>query len=339
MTGSTKILVFARLNPSQLNCIADVNERLDVQYVGDEFCIQEDRVFLKTPASLAGGRLREQLTQSDILLGYPGNFEPGYPLPRLRWVQLLSAGFNHITTTPVWKNGGITVTNASGVHATPMAEHAIMCMLMLNADALQLFRQQGQHIWNRWHRVPLSGQSVGILGFGAIGSEVGRLSAAVGMKVRAMDAMFSSRKLNMAGAAECFAPSQLHSLLQSSDFVVNCLPLTDATTRLMGVEEFAAMRPGSFFISLSRGPIVDHQALIDALRTEHLGGAALDVTDPEPLPPDSPLWDMPNVIITPHISGIFQGYMERLTDLFCHNLRLYLQGQPLVNVVNKELGY
>ena len=159
------------------------------------------------------------------------------------------------------------------------------------------------------------------------------------MTVRALDITFPAHRLNIGDLSEVFPPQQIRHMLAISDYVVNCLPLTESTTHILGSDAIAAMPRGSFIISLSRGPIVDFSALAAALKNEHLGGAALDVTEPEPLPADSPLWDMPNVIISPHMSGIFQTYMDRLTELFCRNLQFYLGGNPLVNVVDKGAGY
>jgi len=338
VTESVKIVVFARLNEAQLTRIRALSPNLDVRYVGEGLCIRENRVFLSIPAEDAAAQLRPLLSDAEVVLGYPGDFTPPYPTPKLKWVQLLGAGTNHLHKTGLWRSH-VTVTNASGVHAVAMSEYALMCMLMLTNDAWRLFRQQQAHTWERWHRPILAGRSVGILGYGAIGSEVARLCAAFNMTVRALDITFPAHRLNIGYLSEVYPPQQLRHMLALSDYVVNCLPLTESTTHILGADAIATMPSGSFIISLSRGPIVDFSALTVALKNEHLGGAALDVTEPEPLPADSPLWDMPNVIISPHMSGIFQTYMDRLTDLFCQNLRFYLGGYPLVNVVDKGAGY
>jgi D-2-hydroxyacid dehydrogenase (NADP+) len=333
-----RIAVFARLDARQIERITAVDSGVDVRYVGDELCIDEERVDLTVPHPEAAARLRPLLSEAEILLGYPAGFAPPYPLSKLRWVQLVSAGTNHVQDTPLW-NAGTIVTNASGVAAHAVAEHALMCMLMLTGDAWRLFRQQQRRDWQLWRRATLAGRSVGVLGCGAIGSEVARLCAAFNMHVCGLDAVFASHRMHIGAFHDVYPVRDLHAMLAGVEYLVNCLPLTPATTHLVDAEAIAAMPRGSFVVSVSRGPVLDVAALTAALRTGHLGGAALDVTDPEPLPVDHPLWNMPNVIITPHMAGCFHHYMDRLTTLFCQNLRFYVQRMPLVNVVNMEVGY
>jgi len=257
--------------------------------------------------------------------------------PRLKWVQTMSAGVDRFTTTDIW-NSPIILTGVSGIHATPISEFVLEFMLMFAKQAPFCFRMQQKHEWGRFMPGVLRGKTAGIVGLGNIGREVARLCKAFGMKVIATRR--SARQSARARYVDKLLPaSQLKRLLGESDYVVIATPLTKETTGLIGIDELKAMKPTAYIINIGRGGIIDEDALIQALDEKQIAGAGLDVTSEEPLPPDSRLWEFENVIITPHVSGGMEDYMERATDLFCENLKRYLNGRRLLNVVDKTRGY
>lgn len=254
--------------------------------------------------------------------------------PGLRWMHTASAGVDHILF-PELRDSDIVLTNASGVFNIPIAETVLAYMLAVVKRLPEFLAQQRER---RWHKLPLRelrGLTVGIVGLGDIGTEIARLCRAFGMHVLGL----RRRPLPSDVADEVLPPDRLHDLLARSDFVVIALPLTEETRGLIGRAELAAMKPGAWLINISRGAIVDEEALVEALREGRIGGACLDVFAEEPLPSESPLWEMPNVIITPHNSWSSPRIEEREVELFLENLRRYVSGEPLLNVVDKRAGY
>lgn len=255
---------------------------------------------------------------------------------RLRWIQALSAGVDRLDPRVMAQ---VTLTNGNGVGAEPIAEHVICHLLMLARGAPVYLRRQVEHRWDRGVQArEITGMTMGIVGMGAIGSAVARRARALGLHVLAIRRSVTQRSPDLV-ADEVLPPSDLHHLLAESDVVVLATPLTAETRGMIGERELMAMRPGSFLINIARGGVVDEPAMISALAGGHLGGAGLDVFATEPLPPDSPLWDMPNVIVTPHVAASSERYMSRVEDLVCDNLRRYLRGEPLRNVVDPDRGY
>ena len=273
--------------------------------------------------------------------------------PQLRWLQLHSAGADHLLGHPILQSG-VLVTTTSGIHATPIAEYVMASFLAHRWQVARWTRCQRGHEWptGRWSvfaRPELRGTTVGILGYGSIGREVARLASAFGMHVLAMarTGRTPDRGYQLPGTGDpggtipvrFYPPSELREMLAQSDYVVLALPLTPATTHLIGEAELRAMRPGAYLVNIARGPIVDETALAAALREGWIAGAGLDVFEVEPLPPGSPLWDMDNVLISPHIAGHSPLYNERAAALFAENLRRYVAGELLLNLVDKAAGY
>jgi D-2-hydroxyacid dehydrogenase (NADP+) len=257
----------------------------------------------------------------------------------LRWVQTVGAGVERLLTPEIVARSELVITNASGIHAQPIAEHAFGFALMF-ARNLHLAAAR-QHEAN-WQSQPyretirtLRGKTLGVLGLGAIGTRIAQIGAAFGLRVIGL----KRTPEPVEHVSEVYGPDDLLPFLAQSDLLVNLLPLTAATRGWIGQPELAALPRGSFFINLGRGATVDTAALVEALRSGHLAGAGLDVTEPEPLPSDHPLWTLPNVIITPHYSGAQPAYFEELGELFLGNLERYLRGEPLRNVVDKQEGY
>jgi phosphoglycerate dehydrogenase-like enzyme len=261
--------------------------------------------------------------------------------PALRWIHSPAAGVGGMLH-PALVNGPVVVTNSRGLHAASIAEHVIGVSLALLRRLPLVVSRQTERRWAQAELADagirlLQGLRMGIVGAGAIGSAVARLASAFGMEV------IASRRRVEAGAPEgvraVLPPERLHDLLSASDIVVLAAPQTRQTWSLIGRAELDAMKPDSILVNVSRGKLVDERALIDALSSRSIGGAALDVFAREPLDPQSPLWRLPNVLITPHVSGMRPDYWDAAIAIFEDNLRRYRTGEPLQNIVDKTAGY
>jgi phosphoglycerate dehydrogenase-like enzyme len=229
----------------------------------------------------------------------------------------------------------LIVTNARGVHAPIMADYVLGAMAMLQADAPRMLRNQAERKWDRWARTPLSKQTLGIVGLGAIGQGIAKGAAALGMTVLGV---------RRSGEAtphvnEVFKSDGLADMLPRCDFVTVVLPGIPETDLAFGAAEFAAMKKSAFLINVSRGSVVDEPALIAALQGGQIAGACLDVFAKEPLPKDNPLWSMPNVIVTPHIAGLRDDTPPMVAEIFLDNLARYRKGESMRNVVDMKRGY
>lgn len=259
----------------------------------------------------------------------------------LRWVQTVGAGVERLLTPEIVARRELVVTNASGIHAQPIAEHAFGFLLSFTRNLHLAVARQAQREWQsqgyRETLRTLQGKTLGVLGLGAIGRRVAQIGAAFGLHVIGARRRPSSERDPY--VSEIYGPAELSTFLARSELLVNLLPLTSETRGLLGERELAALPRGAFVVNLGRGATIDTEALVAALRSGHLAGAGLDVTEPEPLPSDHPLWMLPNVIITPHYSGAQPGYFRQLGELFIDNLGRYVRGEPLLNVVDKQAGY
>ena len=257
--------------------------------------------------------------------------------PELKWVQVMAAGVNIFLDSEMVESP-VILTNVSGIHATPIGEFVLGLMLMFAKNAPLHFQLKQEKQWKRLPPSILRSKTVGIVGLGSIGKEVARLAKAFGMKV-----MATRRSAKREGQARnvdiMLPPGRLHRLLADSDFVVLSLPGTPETSKLIGEKELRSMRPTAYLINISRGDVVDEEALIQALDERWIAGAGLDVFATEPLPADSRLWELPNVILSPHIAGGMEDYAMRATERFVENLGRYLDGRKLRNVVDKKRGY
>jgi phosphoglycerate dehydrogenase-like enzyme len=275
-------------------------------------------------------------------------------VPGLKWVQLHTAGVDHLLDHPFMKSD-ILLTTASGIHATPIAEYVFASILAFNRRMPKMFYYQSRREWpqGRWNlfaRPELRDRTLGIIGYGSIGREVGRIARCFGMRVVATKRSVSQMQdvgyaVQGAGDREgtllddAFPPERLSEMLSLCDYVVVAVPLTPETRKLIGEAELRSMKPSVYLVNVSRGGTVDEGALIRALREGWIAGAGLDVFEEEPLPSDSPLYGLENAILSPHVSGFTLRYDERASDLFAENLRRYLTGEPLLNLVDKARGY
>jgi phosphoglycerate dehydrogenase-like enzyme len=284
-----------------------------------------------------GAELHTALTYAAAKEQLAGKLKLADVAPRLKWIQLTSAGADRLLNSGFIEEG-VTVTTVSGLHATPIGEYILTVILMFAKGAPQTMRAQFKHEWTRFAPRELHGKTVGIVGLGHIGAEAGRLAKAFGCRVIATKR--SATEVHRGLYSDEIMPvADLHRLLAESDYVVLSVPLTQETRGMIGEAELRAMKPGAVIVNIARGPVIVEAALLRALREGWIAGAALDVFDKEPLPPDHPLWDMENVILTPHISGGTEIYNERAVEIFAANLRRYLAGEPLENVVDAARGY
>lgn len=281
---------------------------------------------------------REQIARAEVLFGPSG--VPGAYLDaatNLKWYQVINAGVDRLAKDG-YLSRGFTVTNVSGMTAPAIAEYVIGSIVMLAKGIHHSMRAQAEHRWDFRFTPELTGRTIAIAGMGAIGRETARRARAFGMRIIASRRTVSSGDTDP-DCDQLFAYSDLPALLAEADFLVLCVPLTPETHHMIGAAELQQMKPSAFLVNIARGQVIDQEALVEALGAETIAGAALDVFDPEPLPPDHPLWDLPNVIITPHISGAIEGYGHRAAEMFLENLARYTSGQPLRNVCKPDLGY
>lgn len=287
-------------------------------------------------------RLAEELPDTDIFVGYSLRPQQLKDAKRLKWIHSTAAGVAQLMY-PELRDSGIVVTNPRGIFSAPMAEHTMGMMLALARNFPDTVRQQDHRQWAQqilWdtpqHLTELSGRVLLIVGFGSIGKEIARRALGFGMRVWGV----TRSGKGVAGLAEKIVPAiELRTALPHADFVVIAAPETAETRHLIGVEEIALMRPGARLINVARGSLLDEAALIRALEEGKLGGAALDVTATEPLPPESPLWKTPNLLITPHTSAISERLWERETSLLIELLERWFDGRELTNRMDFARGY
>jgi phosphoglycerate dehydrogenase-like enzyme len=262
--------------------------------------------------------------------------------PKLAWVHSATAGVERLLTAEA-AGRHLTITNARGVFSEPIAEYTMMMILAVVRRLPELLELQRERTWQPLPARELPQVTIGIVGLGSIGRAVARLATAFGAQViatrRDPDHRPDAGDSIPDGLARILGHDQLPELLAASDFVVLALPLTPETDRLMDARRLALMKPGAWLINIARGRLIDQGALLRALRTGRLGGAVLDTLWDEPLPPSSPLWDAPGLIITPHTSWSSGRVLDRSIALFCDNLQRFRDGRPLLNVVDPEAGY
>jgi phosphoglycerate dehydrogenase-like enzyme len=277
--------------------------------------------------------LEREIGQADIVAG--GISPAGLAkATRLKWVQSWAAGTNEILF-PEMVASPIVVTSCASNGAIPLAEHAVMLMLMLSRNAPKWLRNQQDSRWERWYHPELNGLTCGIIGLGYSGADLALKLK--GFHMRVIGTRRTPRPTP--NVDEVFPLERLHDLLGQSDFVVMTAPRTPETVGMLGEAEFRAMKPTAYYICFSRGGIADDAALLRALNEGWIAGAGLDAHSREPLPPDSPFWKAPNTIITPHNGATTPNTRQRGVDIFVENLGHYLAGEPLRNIVDKEAGY
>jgi phosphoglycerate dehydrogenase-like enzyme len=287
---------------------------------------------------------------------YTGRIIPSPDVaPNLRWIQFHYAGIDHAREAPILAKEGLIATTMSGASASQVAEYILMMLLVLGHHLPEMVEQQKKSNWpkDRWERFSpreLMDATVGIVGYGSIGRQVARLLTSFGAQVLATKRDAKHPKdpgysLEGQGDPEgdfvhrLYPAEALCTMAKECDFLVITVPLTPRTRDLINAKVFDGMKESAFIIDISRGGVLNHNDLLAVLRDHRLAGAALDVFPEEPLPPDNPLWKMPNVLISPHISGNTPAYDSRAAELFSINLRKYLAGELLLNLVDLNEGY
>jgi phosphoglycerate dehydrogenase-like enzyme len=295
------------------------------------------------------------LADCDVMLAYTLPKDLIARAPRLRWLHCMAAGLDYVLRTGMFENSNVVLTNTSGAQAVMIGEYIMMAMLAYSHRYHTTIRAQSRHEWLGLgyffgHAESLRGKTVGIIGYGPIGREAARMAHGFGMEVLALKRDPAARadpRFGFPGVGDpegsipsrWFGPEQRGEIVSRSDFIVVALPLTADTRRFLGAAEFAMAKPAACLINVGRGEVIDQDALVAALTEKRIAGAALDVMVPEPLPADHPLWDMEDVILTPHSSGPSRSYQEDCCRVFAENLKRFQSGQQLLNVVDARRGY
>ncbi len=281
--------------------------------------------------------LRDALARAEVMITLDAPLDLAAYAPRLRWIQAIGSGVGHFVPSGL-QDGSIVLTNAAGIAAVPIAEWVLARVLAVYKRLDEHAEQQRAHQWNQRLGALLAGRRALVVGLGAIGKEVARRLRAFDVHVVGVRRSWTPG-MSSSDADEVIGPDGLMGALGSAHIVVVSAPGTAANADLFDARAFAAMRRGAMFINVARGSLVDEAALIEALRSGHLRAAAVDVARQEPLPADSPLWDTPNLAISPHSSASADRYLDRVAEIFYNNLALYIAGQDLVNVVDLARDY
>lgn len=330
-TESINILVTSSIGDECLRRIAAVDPRLRVTEVSDLLRAEQ------TGSPSATEKLDNLLAEAEVIFGLDLPEDVAGRTPRLKWVQVITAGVEHLLDTGILERE-LTVTNIKGMSATPIAEFVLGLALMFVKQLPLCFQLKQEKHWQKFTTAELGSKTMGIVGLGSIGREVARLAKAFGMRVVAIRR--STQRVGRARNVDLVLPrDRLPQLLTESDFVVLALPLTPETNRLIGEEELRTMKSTAYLINVARGNVVDEEMLIRALDEHWIAGAGLDVFANEPLPAESRLWELPNVIFSPHVSGDIEDEAIKATELFVDNLKRYLNGNRLLNVVSRTKGY
>jgi phosphoglycerate dehydrogenase-like enzyme len=338
------VAIATPLEPELVAVIRSVDPRLEVVYEpellpptrfpGDHRGVE---AFRRSPEQK--DRWRTMIGSAEVLFGLPGDTGRGLAeavriAPGLRWVQGTAAGAGEqvraagLTADALER---VAITTTSGVHGAELAEFAMLGLLAFTKDLPRLLSDKAARRWSHYPMPELRGRTILIVGFGSIGEEIGRLARAFGMRVIGINRSGMSRSGNV---DEMHGPDSLVDLLPAADAVALALPSTHETRLMFDGRAFESMRDGAIFINVGRGAVVDEEALVAALRSGRLRGAALDVFATEPLPADSPLWELPNVLISPHTAALSIHENARIVELFCENLRRYLASEELLNRVD-----
>lgn len=278
------------------------------------------------------------LPDAEILLAFgQANLAPILPhAPKLRWVQALTAGVDGFVALDAFRTSDILLTNVRGIHGIPIAEHVLGMILCRTRGLLTAYDNQKAKQWKGLRGLDeLYEKTAVVIGLGSVGSVIANRLKAMGMTVLGI----KPSKTKDPDVDKLYTPDELFEVLPQADFVIVTLPLTPETKNLFSKKAFEVMKSTAFFINVARGPIVNENDLAEALRNNVIGGAGLDVFCEEPLPDSSPLWDAPNLLITPHHAATSPRYMERAIDIFIENLKAYPDTAKMKNIIDKEKGY
>jgi phosphoglycerate dehydrogenase-like enzyme len=341
-SATLNVLVNQTLEDDYCRSIESVDPRIHVMRVyeptGEGADIRDEEAWTKA----GDADIDALLAKAHVLFGFNFPVEWVDRAPDLRWVQLASAGSDHMFRAGLFgRKPGLLVTTASGVHEVPISEHIVGMVLYFSRGFDRAVSNQAARRWDRYRPLEAYGQTVCLVGYGPIARRTAALCKALGMRCIAVRASITEAAAGAEGEpVERFYPAAaLDEALARADYVVIAAPRTAQSERMVGARQLAAMKRDAVLINISRGALVDEAALVDALRDGTIRGAGLDVFEEEPLPESSPLWGLPNVLITPHVSGVNPHYNRRVTELFRDNLARFLKGEPLRNLVIEQRGY
>jgi phosphoglycerate dehydrogenase-like enzyme len=327
------------VDPHRLEVIYDPDLYPPIRYIADH----KGKPFARTPGQQQ--RWREHLSRAEVLWDFPPNDPDGSGglayAPKVKWIQGMSTGIGQKVKLLGLEDSPIICTTARGIHSGPIAEFAFLGMLIHIRGLRHLEREQKAHRWAAYCTDELAGKTLAIIGAGEMAKKVAALGRAFGMHLLAMGRRYAPERAAELGVDEFYPRHRLHEMLAKADALVMTVPQTPETENMVNRVALAALKPGSVFVNIGRGQAVDEQALVDALKSGHIAFATLDVFAVEPLPASSPLWDMPNVLISPHSASAMPTENERLVELFSHNLRCYLDGRlgDMRNILDKKRLY
>lgn len=335
------VLIATRVTAEQLELLRNLDPRLVIHGEPGGIAIMDaaevDYKGIDYPEERPDLDVSSLVRQAEVIVATRIPVALGERASNLRWLQFTSAGIDHLWK-PFLDSGKIVVTSAKGIHAIPMSEFVLTCMLAFAKGLPRMMQQQKEHKYQKFLIHELYGATIALVGVGEIGGAIARAAKQFGMKTIGI-----RRKEGQSGLRDEFdevvSMSNFSQVLGRADYVVSSLPFTQNTNKLIDAGFFRSMKQSAIFVNVGRGKTVDEAALVQALRENWIGGAALDVYEREPLPADSPLWELPNVIISPHMGADTRMYTERLIDIFCDNLRRYASGMPLRNIVDPVERY
>jgi len=343
----TTVVIASYFEEEYVSRIREVDERLRVLY-------REDLVPPpRWPGDHAGPEEWERtpeneeeflslLSEADILYDFPNGHVGGLiqAAPKLQWVQGSMAGAGEVAQKAGLQDSAVVVTTASGIYSGPLAEFVLMAMLQHAKDLDHLRSDKAGRIWRQGAVGTLENKTLCVVGMGSIGRAIAGRARPFGMRIVGVKRTVREDDEAWDYADELYPTAELRTALGEADYVAVTLPGTPETRRLIDAEALAATRQGAYFANVGRGSVLDEAALVEALRSGHLSGAALDVFEVEPLPEESPLWDLDNVIVSAHTTDVVPDLINASqTDLFCENLRRYLAGEEVLNVLDKHLLY
>jgi len=310
------------------------------RYVADHKGSEE---FRRSPEQDA--RWFAHLSQADVLWDFPtlpNNIKNFYDIaPNVKWVQTTSSGVGQMVKNLGLQDSELLISTARGIHARPLADFVFSALLSHYKSHAHLKKEQSERRWERYCGESVSGKTLAVIGAGGVGKQVMAIGRAFGMRIVALASPGSRRTVEELGADHLYASGDLHDLLAEADALVLSMPHTPETENLIDRDAIASLKPGAALVNIARGQVVDEEAMTDALKSGHIGFAALDVFQVEPLPQESELWDLPNVLISPHSASTVDRENQIITDIFCHNLKCYLEGRTgdMNNILDKSRMY
>ncbi len=334
------VLVNFTLGEQFVDLIREVSPRLDVSQVytrnieGDGGFRDEDW------HKKEGDELDALFAEAEVLFTFRFPVAWLATATRLKWIQLASAGSDFYQREGLFvQRPDLLLTTASGVHEVPISEHILASILHFSRGINTAVRNQATHKWESYRGDEVQGKMVCFVGYGPIARRAATLCQALGMRVTSVRASIAEQQPGFEAVERFYPPADLNQVLAEADYVVLAAPRTTQTENIISAPQLDSMKETAVLVNISRGALVDEPALIHALREGKIKGAALDVFTEEPLPESSPLWELPNVLVTPHIAGSNPHYDERVTKLFIDNLCRYMANEPMRNVVDKNRGY